>query len=167
VSLETAGRNRVAKRIPDNIDIVKAMDQLLKNPRVAFSPEAVRRVRDEVVAMRALKDQVEGVIRELGEANAALATRISSLQKDIESLQEACADKDDQISDLQDLLVRKTAELGSLALELDALIDAAALQAVAKQMSSMSGLDDLVLGSLGDEANEMLKRLSGREARDA
>jgi len=154
----------MAKRISNNIDIVNAMDQLLKSPRVAFSPEAVRRVRDEVVAMRLLKEHVEMVIRELGETNATLAARISSLQQDIDSLQGACAVKDEQISSLQDLLGRKTAELGNLAIELDALIDTAALQAVAKQMSSMSGLDDLALGSLGEEANEMLKRLAGRNA---
>ena len=154
----------MAKRISNNIDIVKAMDQLLKSPRVAFSPEAVRRVRDEVVAMRLLKGQVEMVIRELGETNATLAAIISSLQQDIDSLQLACAAKDEQISSLQDLLGRKTAELGNLTIEFDALIDTAALQAVAKQMSSMSGLDDLALGSLGEEANEMLKRLAGRNA---
>ena len=114
--------------------------------------------------MRLLKGQVEMVIRELGETNATLAAIISSLQQDIDSLQLACAAKDEQISSLQDLLGHKTAELGNLAIELDALIDTAALQAVAKQMSSMSGLDDLALGSLGEEANEMLKRLAGRNA---
>lgn len=155
----------MAKRIPDNIDIVKAMDQLLKNPRVAFSPEAVRRVRDEVVEMRSLKDQVERTIRDLTESNIGFGRQVEGLRKEVERLTTLCAEKDNQIDSLRVLLDRKADELRGLAAELDALIDAAALEAMARQMSSMSGLDELALSSLGDEATEMLKRLADREGR--
>ena len=155
------------KGIPSNIDIVKAMDQLLKNPRVAFSPEAVRRVRDEVVAMRALKEQVEQTIRELTEANIGFGHQVQGLRDEIVRLNAVCAEKDAQIASMQALLDNKAAELRSLASELDALIDAAALEAVARQMSSMSAVDDLSLAALGDEATDMLKRLSARDGRMA
>ena len=155
------------KGIPSNIDIVKAMDQLLKNPRVAFSPEAVRRVRDEVVAMRALKEQVERTIRELTEANIGFGHQVQGLRDEIVRLNAVCAEKDAQIASMQALLDNKAAELRSLASELDALIDAAALEAVARQMSSMSAVDDLSLAALGDEATDMLKRLSARDGRTA
>lgn len=155
------------KGIPSNIDIVKAMDQLLKNPRVAFSPEAVRRVRDEVVAMRSLKEQVERTIRELTEANIGFGNQVQGLRDEIVRLNAVCAEKDAQIASMQALLDNKAAELRGLASELDALIDAAALEAVARQMSSMSAVDDLSLAALGDEATDMLKRLSARDGRMA
>lgn len=155
----------MAKGIPSNIDIVKAMDQLLKNPRVAFSPEAVRRVRDEVVAMRSLKEQVERTLADLTEANIGFGNQVQSLRNEIARLNASCAEKDAQIASMQTMLDNKTSELRGLASELDALIDAAALEAVARQMSSMSALDDLSLAALGDEATDMLKRLSARDGR--
>lgn len=157
----------MGKGIPSNVDIVKAMDQLLKSPRVAFSPEAVRRVRDEVVAMRALKSQVEKTMRELGEANASLSEHVESLRMEIANLNVLCIAKDAQIVSMQNILESKTQEFKALAAELDAMVDAAALEVVAKQMSSMAGLDELAIGALGEEANDMLNRLSSRESRGA
>ncbi len=149
----------MAKGIPENIDIVRAMDQLLRNPRVAFSPEAVRRVRDELVAMRGMKDRVEQTIRQLQEANRILMAQIDELRSSIDGLTASSAQKDSAIQELKDRLAEKEREVASLAAEVDAMVDAAALEAVARQMQSSSVVDDCTLGSLGDEAMELLKRL--------
>ena len=149
----------MAKGIPENIDIVRAMDQLLRNPRVAFSPEAVRRVRDELVAMRGMKDRVEQTIRQLQEANRILMAQIDELRSSIDGLTASSAQKDSAIQELKDRLAEKEREVASLAAEVDAMVDAAALEAVARQMQSSSAVDDCTLGSLGDEAMELLKRL--------
>ena len=149
----------MAKGIPENIDIVRAMDQLLRKPRVAFSPEAVRRVRDELVAMRGMKDRVEQTIRQLQEANRILMAQIDELRSSIDGLTASSAQKDSAIQELKDRLAEKEREVASLAAEVDAMVDAAALEAVARQMQSSSVVDDCTLGSLGDEAMELLKRL--------
>lgn len=149
----------MAKGIPENIDIVRAMDQLLRNPRVAFSPEAVRRVRDELVAMRGMKDRVEQTIRQLQEANRLLMVQIDELRRSIDGMAASSAQKDAAIQELKDRLAEKEREVASLAAEVDAMVDAAALEAVARQMQSSSVVDDCTLGSLGDEAMELLKRL--------
>lgn len=149
----------MAKGIPENIDIVRAMDQILRNPRVAFSPEAVRRVRDELVAMRGMKDRVEQTIRQLQEANRILMAQIDELRSSIDGLTASSAQKDSAIQELKDRLAEKEREVASLAAEVDTMVDAAALEAVARQMQSSSVVDDCTLGSLGDEAMELLKRL--------
>lgn len=149
----------MAKGIPENIDIVRAMDQILRNPRVAFSPEAVRRVRDELVAMRGMKDRVEQTIRQLQEANRILMAQIDELRSSIDGLTASSAQKDSAIQGLKDRLAEKEREVASLAAEVDTMVDAAALEAVARQMQSSSVVDDCTLGSLGDEAMELLKRL--------
>lgn len=149
----------MAKGIPDNIDIVRAMDQLLRNPRVAFSPEAVRRVRDELVAMRGMKDRVEETIKRLQEGNAALMNQVEELRKAMDGLVAASAQKDAELSGLRSQLADKEVELSNLAAEVDAMVDAAALEALARQMRSSSPIDGLDLACLGDEATELLKRI--------
>jgi chromosome segregation ATPase len=150
---------KMAKGIPENIDIVRAMDQLLRNPRVAFSPEAVRRVRDELVSMRGMKERVEQTIQQLQEANRLLMVQIDDLRRSIDELASSSTQKDAAMQELRNQLAAKEREVASLAAEVDAMFNAAALEAVAKQLQSSSAIDDCTLGSLGDEATELLKRL--------
>lgn len=150
----------MGKGIPANIDIVKAMDKLLANPRTAFSPEAVRRVRDEVVQMRGMKDEVEKIIRDLSVMNEGLGRQLVDLKTEIQRLQQIIEQKSAQINSLTLLLASKDEAVIRLSSEVDSLIDAAAVIAVDRQMKDEDLSDDLDFGILADEAQELLRRIA-------